>query len=73
MCLEVKKIHACKNNYILYRGAEYKDLEKWFICGLNYFNHRKDDGDDVKYNRRKDRSKRSYGTFLLFLIWRAIL
>jgi hypothetical protein len=33
--LEVEKIHACKNNYILYRGEEYDDLEKYPICGLD--------------------------------------
>jgi hypothetical protein len=26
--LDVKKSHACKNDCILYRGSEYKDLEK---------------------------------------------
>ena len=26
--LEVAKIHACSNNYILYRGEKYKDLDK---------------------------------------------
>jgi hypothetical protein len=26
--LEVEKIHACKNDCILYRGPEYEDLEK---------------------------------------------
>jgi hypothetical protein len=30
--LEVKKIHACKNDCILYRGPEYEDLEKCPIC-----------------------------------------
>jgi hypothetical protein len=40
--LEVKKIHTCKNGCILYRGPEYKDLEKCIICGLDRFNRRKD-------------------------------
>jgi hypothetical protein len=30
--LEVEKIHACKNDCILYRGEEYEDLEKCPIC-----------------------------------------
>jgi hypothetical protein len=51
--LEVEKIHACKNDCILYHGVEYKDLEKCPICGLDRFNHRKDGGDDENYNRRK--------------------
>jgi hypothetical protein len=33
--LEVEKIHACKNDCILYRGHEYEDLEKCSICGLD--------------------------------------
>jgi hypothetical protein len=50
---EVEKIHACKNEYILYRGPEYKDLEKYPICGLDRFNHRKLSGDDENYNRNR--------------------
>jgi hypothetical protein len=33
--LEVEKIHACKNDCILYRGEGYEDLEKCPICGLD--------------------------------------
>jgi hypothetical protein len=33
--LEVEKIHACKNDCILYCGEEYEDLEKCPICGLD--------------------------------------
>jgi hypothetical protein len=33
--LEVKKIHTCKNDCILYRREEYDDLEKCSICGLD--------------------------------------
>jgi hypothetical protein len=51
--LKWKKIHACKNDCILYRGTEYEDLEKYHICGLNQFNHRKGGGDDDNCNRRK--------------------
>jgi hypothetical protein len=51
--LEVEKIHACKNDYILYRGPEYEDLEKCPICGLDWFNHRKDGGDDENCNRNR--------------------
>jgi hypothetical protein len=35
MSLEVEKIHAYKNDCILYRAAEYEDLEKCPICGLD--------------------------------------
>jgi hypothetical protein len=33
--LKVKKINTCKNDCILYRGPNYKDLEKCPICGLD--------------------------------------
>jgi hypothetical protein len=51
--LEVKKIHVCKNNCILYRGPGYEDLKKCPICGLHRFNCRKDDGDDENHNRNR--------------------
>jgi hypothetical protein len=51
--LEVEKIHACKNDYILYHELEYKYLEKCPICGLNRINRRKDGGDDENYNRNR--------------------
>jgi hypothetical protein len=63
--LEVEKIHACKNDCILYHGPEYKDLEKCPICALDQFNHRKDSGDDENYNRnrRKGRPKKVFWYF----------
>jgi hypothetical protein len=65
--LEVEKIHACKNDCILYRGPEYEDLEKCPICGFDRFNHRKDDDDDENCNRnkRKGRPKRVFWYFLI--------
>jgi hypothetical protein len=67
--LEVEKIHACKNDCILYYGSEYEDLEKCPICGFSRFNHRKDSGDEenCNINRRKYEPKRYFGTFLSFL------
>jgi hypothetical protein len=61
--LEVEKIYACKNDCIPYRGAEYEELEKCPICGLNQFNHRKDGGDDENYNRGKGRPKKVFRYF----------
>jgi hypothetical protein len=60
--LEVEKIHACKNDCILYRGPEYEDLEKCPICALDRFNHRKDGGDDenCNKNRRKGGPKKVF-------------
>jgi hypothetical protein len=55
--LKVENIHACKNDCILYHGAEYEDLEKYPICGFNRFNHRKDGWDDENCNRRKGEPK----------------
>jgi hypothetical protein len=66
MCLlglEVKKLHTCKNDCILYHGPEYEDLEKCPICGLDRFNHRNDGGDDENCNRRKGRSKKVFWYF----------
>jgi hypothetical protein len=51
--LEVEKIHACKNDCILYREHEYEDLEKCLICGLDRFNRRKDCGDDKNCNKNR--------------------
>ena len=53
--LEVEKIHACKNDCILYCGEEYEDLDKCPICGLDRFHRRKDggDGDDEEGNRSR--------------------
>jgi hypothetical protein len=65
--LEVKKIHSCKNDCNLYHGPEYEDLEKCPICGLDRFNHRKDDGDDENYNRNRSNG-RPKKVFLYFPI-----
>jgi hypothetical protein len=61
----VEKIQACKNDCILYHGPEYKGLEKCPICGLDRFNHIKDDGDDENCNRniRKDVPKKVFWYF----------
>jgi hypothetical protein len=59
----VEKIHACKNDCILYRGPEYEDLEKCPMCGLDRFNRRKDDCDDENCNRRKGGPKKVFWYF----------
>jgi hypothetical protein len=63
--LEVQKVHACRNDCILYHGPEYEDLEKCPICGLDRFNHRKDGSDDENCNRyrRKGRPKKVFWYF----------
>jgi hypothetical protein len=51
------KIHTCKNDFILYREAEYEELEKYPICE---FVRRKDGDDDENCNRRKGGSKKLF-------------
>jgi hypothetical protein len=63
--LEVKKIHTCKNDCILYRREEYDDLEKCSICGLDRFNRRKDGGDNENCNRRKGGPKKVFWYFTI--------
>jgi hypothetical protein len=60
-----KKIYACKNDCILYRGPEYEGLDKCPIYELDRFNHRKDGGDNENYNRnrRKGRIKKVFWYF----------
>jgi hypothetical protein len=63
--LEVKKIHVCKNDCILYRGEEYEDLEKCTTYELDRFNRRKDSGDYDNYNRRKGELKNMFWYFTI--------
>jgi hypothetical protein len=62
----VEKIHVCKNDCILYRGAEYEDLEKCPICRLDRFYRRKDSGDDENCIRIKDGPKKVFWYFTIF-------
>jgi hypothetical protein len=50
--IPLPKVGKCKNDCILYHGAEYEDLDKYPICGLDRFNHRKD-GGSIKENCNK--------------------
>jgi len=40
--MRVEKIHACRNDYILYRGDDYKDLDSYTKCGANRYKTNKD-------------------------------
>ena len=53
--LEVQKIHACPNDYILYRGDEYENLDAYPICSTLRYNIRKDDPRDVEGERPRKR------------------
>jgi hypothetical protein len=43
--VEIEKIHACKNSYVLFR-RDYADLDKYPKCGYDWFKRKKDGGDD---------------------------
>ncbi|WVZ93001.1 hypothetical protein U9M48_039024 [Paspalum notatum var. saurae] len=45
--LEVQKIHACPNDYILYR-RDYKDLECFPVCKASRYKIKRDDPRDVE-------------------------
>ena len=42
LTMGVEKIHACRNHCILYRGDEYKDLDKCPKCGASRYKTNKD-------------------------------
>ena len=48
--LEVQNIHACPNDFILYRG-EYENLDACPVCSAFRYKIRKDDPRDVEQNR----------------------
>jgi hypothetical protein len=47
--IEVEKIHACKNIFVLFCG-DYRDLDKCPKCGYDRYKRRKDGGDDNNAN-----------------------
>ena len=52
--LEVKKIHACPNDCILYRG-DYENLDACPVCGALRYKIRKDDPGDIEGERPQKR------------------
>jgi len=42
LTMGVEKIHACRNHCILYRGDEYKDLDRCPKCGASQYKTNKD-------------------------------
>jgi hypothetical protein len=46
--LEVPKIHACPNDYILYCGEEYENLNACPVCSAFWYKIRRDDLGDVE-------------------------
>jgi hypothetical protein len=43
---EVERIHACPNDCILYRGAEYDKLDKCPTCNVSRYKSRDNDTED---------------------------
>jgi hypothetical protein len=48
--IEVEKIHACKDNCVLFCG-DYPDLDKFPKCGYDRYKRKKDGGDDMLMTR----------------------
>jgi hypothetical protein len=53
--LEVQKIHACPNDYILYHGEEYENLNACPVCSAFRYKIRRDDPGDVEGERPRKR------------------
>ena len=49
--LEIQKIHACPNDYILYHGEEYEKLDACPVCHASWYKIRRDDLGDVEGER----------------------
>jgi hypothetical protein len=49
--LEIKKIHACPNDCILYHGKEYEKLDACPVCHASRCKIRRDDPGDVEGER----------------------
>jgi Zn ribbon nucleic-acid-binding protein len=54
--IKVEKIHACKNNCVLFRG-DYVDLDKCPKCGYDQYKRKKDGGDDNNADDENEPSK----------------
>jgi hypothetical protein len=46
--LEVQKIHACPNDWILYHGDEYENLDACPVCGALWYKIRREDPREVE-------------------------
>jgi len=50
--LKVKKIHACPNDCILYRGKDYEKLDEYAVCNASRYKITRDDLGDVEGKER---------------------
>jgi hypothetical protein len=55
--LEIQKIHACPNDYILYRGKEYENLDACLVCRASWYKIRQDDHGDVEGDGERPRKR----------------
>jgi len=58
--LEIQKIHACPNDYILYRGEEYENLDAYPVCKASWYKIRQDGPGAVEgeeHHRKKISAK----------------
>jgi hypothetical protein len=46
--LEIHKIYVCPNDYILYRGKDYENLDASPVCHASRYKIRRDDPGDVE-------------------------
>lgn len=46
--LKMSKIHPCPNDYILYSGEEYENLDAYPICSASQYKITQDDPSDVE-------------------------
>jgi hypothetical protein len=53
--LEVQKIHAIPNDYILYHGEEYENLNACPVCSALRYKIRRDDPGDLEGERPRKR------------------
>ena len=54
--LEIQKIHACPNDYILYHG-EYEDLDACPVCRASRYKIRRDNPGDVEGDGEQPRKR----------------
>ena len=50
--LKIQKIHACPNDYILYHGNEYENLDECPVSKASRYKIRRDDPSDIKGEQR---------------------
>jgi hypothetical protein len=55
--LEIQKLHACPNDYILYRGKEYENLDACPVYYASRYTIKRDDHGDVEGDDERPRKR----------------